>query len=150
MSCSVSNKKGSLEIVSTTTVAKLSLGIAFRKLPPLISEIRKPKFEKPSNKIRFIILLAFPKPLIMSIPEWPPFKPFTVIEKAVVFSGISSSAYLLVAVTSTPPAQPIPISSSSSVSKFNKISPFKTPPSRPIAPVIPVSSSIVNRASMVG
>ena len=54
------------------------------------------------------------------------------------------------AVTSIPPAQPIPISSSSSVSKFNRISPFKTPPSKPIAPVIPVSSSIVKSASRLG
>ena len=38
----VFNKKNSLEAVSMVTKAKLSLGIAFRKLPPLISEIFKP------------------------------------------------------------------------------------------------------------
>ena len=137
-------------MLSTIIVAALSLGIAFRKLPPFISEILKPKLAKPSNKIRFIILFAFPRPFMISIPECPPFKPFTTIEKAVVFSGVSSSKYVLDAVTSTPPAQPIPISSSSSVSKFSKISPSKTPPSKPIAPVIPVSSSMVNNASIFG
>ena len=38
----VFNKKNSLEAVSMVTKAKLSLGIAFRKLPPLTSEIFKP------------------------------------------------------------------------------------------------------------
>ena len=42
------------------------------------------------------------------------------------------------------------ISSSSSVSIFNKISPVRIPPLRFKAPVIPVSSSIVNKASIAG
>ena len=42
------------------------------------------------------------------------------------------------------------ISVSSSVSKFKRMSPFSIPPLRPKAPVIPVSSSIVNKASMAG
>ena len=36
------NKKNSVEAASIVTKAKLSLGIAFRKLPPLTSEIFKP------------------------------------------------------------------------------------------------------------
>ena len=51
---------------------------------------------------------------------------------------------------SIPPAQPILNSSSSSVSKFNNISPFNIPCSNSKAPVIPVSSSMVNNASNVG
>ena len=78
-------------MASTVTKAELSLGIAFRKLPPLISEIFKPKFVKVSNNKRFIILFAFPKPLIISIPECPPFKPFTVIENPIESSEIASS-----------------------------------------------------------
>mgnify|MGYP006180070501 CR=1 FL=1 len=63
MNSLLSNKNGSFEIESTTTLAKLSLGIAFRKLPPLIEAICKPKLSKPSNNKRFIILFAFPNPL---------------------------------------------------------------------------------------
>ena len=54
------------------------------------------------------------------------------------------------AVTSIPPAQPISISSSSSVSRFNKISPVNWPGFKPSAPVIPVSSSMVKSASIAG
>ena len=86
----------------------------------------------------------------MSIPECPPCNPLIAILKAVVFSGVVSSVYLLVAVTSIPPAHPMSISSSSSVSRFKRISPVKIPPSKPIAPVIPVSSSMVNKASIAG
>ena len=146
----VSNKKASVATLSIEIIATLSLGIAFRKLPPLISDIRKPKFVKPSNKSRFIILLAFPSPLIISIPECPPFNPFTEMVNPVVLSALWSSRYVLLAVRSIPPAQPIPISSSSSVSRFKRISPFKMPLSNPIAPVIPVSSSMVKSASKLG
>ena len=53
-------------------------------------------------------------------------------------------------VMSTPPAQPILISSSSSVSRLSSIVASKCPAFRPSAPVIPVSSSIVNNASRGG
>ena len=49
-----------------------------------------------------------------------------------------------------PPAHPIQISSSSSVSRFNNIFPDKIESDRFKAPVIPVSSSIVNKASIFG
>ena len=53
-------------------------------------------------------------------------------------------------VISTPPAQPIHISSSSSVSRLSKIFPVNIEFERFKAPVIPVSSSIVNNASIFG
>ena len=87
----ISNRNASLEIMSTVKIDLLSRGIALRKLPPFISEIRKPKFVKLSNNSRFIILLAFPSPLSISIPEWPPFNPLTVIKKAIELSGTFSS-----------------------------------------------------------
>ena len=49
-----------------------------------------------------------------------------------------------------PPAHPMLNSSSSSVSRFNNISPSRIPCSNSKAPVIPVSSSIVNNASKGG
>ncbi|MNR11670.1 hypothetical protein D3C85_1279800 [compost metagenome] len=51
---------------------------------------------------------------------------------------------------SIPPAQPMVSSSSSSVSRFNNIVPDKLEGSNSFAPVIPVSSSIVNKASIAG
>ena len=56
--------------------AKDSLGIAFLKLPPSIETILIPKSTNSINK-RFMILLAFPLSRWMSIPECPPFRPFT-------------------------------------------------------------------------
>ena len=84
----------------------------------------------------------------MSIPECPPCKPLISILKISPFA--SSKPNFAEAVTSTPPAQPISISSSSSVSRFKRISPFNCPGFRANAPVIPVSSSIVKRASKAG
>ena len=49
-----------------------------------------------------------------------------------------------------PPAQPIDNSSSSSVSRLRSISPSNILPSISLAPVIPVSSSMVNNASIAG
>ena len=59
----------------------------------------------------------------------------------------ATSLYSNVAVTSIPPAQPIYNSPSSSESRFRRISPFTVPGFNPNAPNIPVSSSLVMRAS---
>ena len=50
-------------------------------------------------------------------------------------------------VVSTPPAQPTNISASSSESRLSRIEPLSMPSPRLLAPVRPVSSSTVNRAS---
>ena len=131
-------------------VATDSRGIAFRKPPPSIDTTRAWLFSDASDNKRFMILFALPRPRWISMPEWPPAKPLTVIWKHWQESGKASGAYDPVATISTPPAQPMVSSSSSSVSKFSIIWPVKWPACNSLAPVIPVSSSIVNNASMGG
>ena len=89
-------------------------------------------------------------PLWMSIPECPPEPPVNRTRSCFNPSAMASGSYVPDEVTSTPPAQPIEISSSSSVSKLSRMSPCRNPPFNPKAPVMPVSSSMVNRASMAG
>src|SRR5574344_803705 len=61
--------------------------------------------------------------------------------------GVLMLLYLKSAVASSPPAQPMQSSSSSSESRLIRMSPFSTPGFRQPAPVIPVSSSYVTRPS---
>ncbi len=61
----------------TTTVATLSRGMAFRRLPP--SSFANCINSFVANSKRFISLLALPNPLMMSIPLWPPCNPLTLI-----------------------------------------------------------------------
>ena len=82
------------------------------------------------------------------MPECPPCRPFTSILTASPWNF--SVVKVCFAVTSIPPAQPISISSSSSVSRLRRISPVKKLGSKPKAPVIPVSSSMVKSASILG
>ena len=54
--------KLSILFLGTTTIANESLGIAFRRPPPSTDDILKLYFSDAVNKIRFINLLAFPRP----------------------------------------------------------------------------------------
>jgi hypothetical protein len=53
------------------------------------------------------ILLAFPKPLSISLPEWPPLNPFTFTLNQKYFLGASFSLYLKYALVPLPPAHQI-------------------------------------------
>ena len=95
------------------------------------------------NKIRF----ALPRPRWISMPECPPFKPPTAIQKALYPSGTISSRYVMRTEASKPPAHPTYSSPSVSESRLTSISPSSIPPFRPRAPSMPVSSVAVISAS---
>ena len=59
----------------TASSPKASRGMAFRRLPPSKDERRTPSSQVVSARMRKKILLAFPRPKTMSMPEWPPFSP---------------------------------------------------------------------------
>ena len=65
--------------------------MAFLKLPPSMFETLNPTVSVPWYSILFINLLAFPKPLWISIPECPPCNPLIAILKATVSVGVVSS-----------------------------------------------------------
>ncbi len=125
-----------------------SRAIALRRLPPSIEHKVKSAslFNKYRKRTR--ILLALPSPLCISPPECPPFNPFTSILKYNILGLVGRCSQWNTACVSFPPAQPIKISPSSSLSRFNRISPVMKPFSRALAPVRPVSSSTVNRHSI--
>ena len=134
-----------------TIRAFASRGIALRRPPPSISLTRISTDSSASKRTRLMSLFAFAIPLWISIPLWPPDPPLTVILRPVVPSlDVFSGSYVPIEVRSTPPAQPMLISSSSSVSKLSRMVASRCPALSPKAPVIPVSSSIVKRASRGG
>ena len=121
--------------------------MALRRPPPSTDANRKPHsrshFLNSRNKIRF----ALPRPRWISMPECPPFKPPTAIQKALYPSGTISSRYVMRTEASKPPAHPTYSSPSVSESRLTSISPSSIPPFRPRAPSMPVSSVAVISAS---
>ncbi len=121
--------------------------MAFLRFPPEASAILIPKSDSACIRNLNSTLFELALPRAISTPEWPPLRPFAVTVYATKPLGAGSSLYFFVALISMPPAQPTQISFSSSESRFISISPLSRPFLSPKAPVIPVSSSIVNRAS---
>ena len=149
LSYSLTHSKNSFSpAAGTVTIAKDSLGMAFLKLPPSISPIRNPCFFAACHIYRFSSLFEFPFSRGISIPECPPFKPDNSSLKALCPSGTFSSVKVTFIFPFVPPAQPTYSSPSSSESILIRISPSRIPAFKPKAPVIPVSSSIVNRPSI--
>ena len=85
---------------------------------------------------------------MMSIPECPPLQ-LATDRRWVKYlpSGTPVVLYGISAVASRPPAQPIYSSPSVSESRFISISPWSMPGLRALAPVMPVSSSMVTSTS---
>ena len=140
----------SILLSSKTIKASHSLGIALSLEPPLIYANEKSTFSKRAFKTLPISLLEFPLSLFISIPEWPPFKFLNEISKALKFSFVSSHFISKDTLVLTPPAQLTRKNPSSSESRFNNIFPSKCSPLRAIAPLIPVSSSVVTKSSKLG
>ena len=85
--------------------AEHSRGMALRLFPPSIEESRAPSSAR-CMSVRFRILIALPRPLSISSPEWPPFKPVTVNRQATEFAGAASGFTLQLPIVSLPPEQP--------------------------------------------
>ncbi len=77
---------------SIPTRAKDSLGIALRRLPPSTLLTCMLCRASSCTRRRFISLLALPRPLCISIPEWPPLSPVMLITTNEVSCGASTSA----------------------------------------------------------
>src|ERR1017187_6062316 len=89
---------------------------------------------------------ALPRPLWMSIPEWPPCRPETRRRQPSP-ERTGRRAILRRATLLMPPAQPIQSVPSSSPSRFRKYFARSSPAGNSEAPVRPLSSSMVKRNS---
>ena len=87
------------------TSAEASRGMALRLLPPSMRASRAPSPAR-SSSTRFRILTALPRPLSISIPEWPPLRPVTEISRPTSLAGTSSGVNVHTPVVSLPPEQP--------------------------------------------
>ncbi len=120
--------------------------MAFILSPPLISASKKSSFIFHSSLA--IIFIALPLCSCISTPECPPFNPCTLIFNPTRSSFASVYCRGSSIVELPPPALPIVITPKSSLSKFSIILPLRKSGSIAKAPVNPVSSSTVKRASI--
>ena len=127
-----------------------SLGIAFLRDPPVSAMRPRALSFFMRARARAIALLALPRCLWMSIPECPPFKPPTVSLNIRASAGTGSIRTLREIVVSTPPAQPMVNTPSSSESRLIRVRPFTKPGFNAFAPLSPVSSSTVKSSSSGG
>ena len=91
---------------------------------------------------------ALARPLSMSSPLCPPMPPAIFMRYAFPDGHVSTGTYGILAVVSTPPAQPTKSSPSSSESRLMRIFPVMNPGFNAFAPNRPVSSDTVNKASI--
>ena len=125
----------------TTVSTTASNGMALRREPPVKLTTCTPNTSMSGRRMRAITLFALARYREMSMPEWPPWRPLTVSFKPFQPGFVGYLRYLNSAETSRPPAQPTHSSPSSSESRLMRMSPFRTPGFRAVAPVMPVSSS---------
>jgi len=62
---------------SSATVTKVSRGMALRLEPPVRVMMSTVYWRRSVHRIRAASLMALPRPVAMSSPEWPPFSPAT-------------------------------------------------------------------------
>ena len=130
----------------TVNTAAHVRGMALRMFPPSHVARRASTLAMMSTAMRAMSLLALARPRPISSPECPPCRPSMRILTALSPGSTATSLYSISAVTSTPPAEPIIISPSSSVSRLSRISPSSSPSGRALAPTMDVSSSAVMSA----
>lgn len=150
-SCSTPASRAARAAAATTTVARASRGIALCLSPPLSVATRtSTPARRTCHSARARTFTALARWRWMSTPECPPFKPLTSTWIATSPSAFAASSSGRVSTLPAPPAQPTVIVPSSSESRLSSRRPWSMSAAIWLAPVRPVSSSIVNSSSSGG